>query len=102
MNRSVASTFWTTCFFCAGFATYALAQSSPQASSDKGCVITRCQVASCFGHYIGGSYMKCPDGGLPYPAGPLKGATHALHGQPREGRPGATVSRRMPAQKERS
>src|SRR3954463_1115065 len=29
-----------------------------------------------------------------------EGATHALHGLAREGNPGPTVSRRMPAQKE--
>jgi quercetin dioxygenase-like cupin family protein len=31
---------------------------------------------------------------------PDKGATHALHGQSREGCPGSTASRRTPAQKE--
>jgi DNA-binding transcriptional ArsR family regulator len=30
-----------------------------------------------------------------------KGAPHAAHGQPREGRPGSTVSGRTPAQKEK-
>jgi DNA-binding transcriptional ArsR family regulator len=30
-----------------------------------------------------------------------KGATHAAHGRPGEGRPGSTVSRRTPAQKEK-
>jgi hypothetical protein len=34
------------------------------------------------------------------PTSSLKGATHALHGGPREGHPGSTVSRRTPAQKE--
>ena len=38
MNKGVASIFWTTCFFCAGSATYVLAQSSAPPSSDKGCV----------------------------------------------------------------
>jgi DNA-binding transcriptional ArsR family regulator len=31
----------------------------------------------------------------------ITGAPHAAHGQPREGRPGSTVSGRMPAQKEK-
>ncbi len=69
MNRAVASVVWTTCFFGAGFATGVLAQSSAPASSDQGCVKTHCQVASCFARYVGGNYMKCPNGDHPVPRG---------------------------------
>ena len=64
-----AAIFWATCFFCAGFATAVLAQSDAQTSSDPGCVRTRCFTPSCFSHYAGGYYMRCPNGDHPVPAG---------------------------------
>jgi hypothetical protein len=69
MNRTVASIFWTTCFFCAGFATAALAQSGAPASSDQGCVRTRCFTPSCFHQYAGGYFMRCANGDHPVPRG---------------------------------
>jgi hypothetical protein len=69
MNRTVASIFRATCFFCAGFATAALAQSDAPAGSDQGCVKTRCSTPSCFRQYAGGYYMRCPNGNHPVPRG---------------------------------
>jgi hypothetical protein len=69
MNRTAASIFCTTCIICAGFATAVLAQSGTPASSDQGCVKTRCQTPTCFAHYAGGYYMRCPNGDHPVPPG---------------------------------
>jgi hypothetical protein len=69
MNRDAASIVWTLCLFCTGFATAALAQSGAQASSDEGCVRTRCITPSCYGQYAGGYYMRCPNGNHPVPRG---------------------------------
>jgi hypothetical protein len=67
MSTAVATLARVSLLLCAGFTGSALAQSDTQSNTGVQCVKTRCITPSCYGHYAGGYYMRCPDGNHPLP-----------------------------------